>query len=183
MSGTSRIVVNDSIVSSTYPLPTAQTDSGYRNRFSFARKADTVLYAANDVIGTDTSAIHEFTNIGPSGGNIYITDVALEVDTTAVISGMTSYTLHLYDASPTAILDNAAWDLGASDRTKYIGSIALGTPVDIGSTLYVQTSNINKMVKLATGSTSLYGEIVTVGTWTPTSGLVFVVDLHTKRVN
>lgn len=161
---------------------------GGNTRFSFARTADITAYAAGDVIGINNagsagSAIHAITTIGPAAGHIFITDVNFEIDITAVVSGMTSFKLHLYNASPDAIVDNVAWDLSsAGDRTKYLGFVDLGVPVDVGSTLYVQNIAVNKKIKLAAASTTLYAQLQTVGAWTPASGSVFVIDIHTVAV-
>ena len=146
---------------------------------SLTRTADTNAYAANDVIGaaTGSTAALTFASMGPSAGRIMITSVQLELDITAVISGMTSFDLHLYNITPPSALgDNAAFDLPAGDRASYLGKISLGTPVDLGSTLYVETNSVNKQVLLA--GTSLFGYLVTVGAYTPASASVFVVTLH-----
>src|SRR3990167_5391140 len=146
---------------------------------SFARVADTTAYLANDVVGeaTTISAALEFKNMAPAGGGrIMITSHSLEIDATAVISGQTSYRLYLYSSPPpSAFADNAAWDLGAADRPMYLGYVDLGTPVDLGSTLYVQAEP-SKDVRL-TGS-SLFGYLVSNGAYTPASATVHVITLH-----
>jgi hypothetical protein len=161
------------------------TANGYRSAAAFTRPANTTGYTAGDVLGgagspdaDPGSAILEFASVGPSGGYILIASADLRVDLTAVPSGMTSFRLHLYDASPTAILDNAAWDLPSGDRSSYLGYVDLGAPVDVGSTLFVQTDQLNKPFKLASGQTSLWGELVTNGTYTPASGTVYTPRLH-----
>lgn len=156
-------------------LPT----QGYSASVSLTRTADTAVYAANDVIGaaTGSTAALTFASMGPSAGRIMITSVSLEIDAAAIISGETSYTLHLYDVTPPSALgDNAAWDLPAGDRASYLGFVSLGAPADLGSTLYVEANQINKQVKLA--GTSLFGYLVTVGTYTPTASRVHVIKLH-----
>jgi hypothetical protein len=154
--------------------------AAYTSEVTITRPSNTTAYTAGDVIGVADagtpanagSAIHELANIGPAGGWIMITAADLMVYVTGVPAGMTSFRLHLYSASPTAILDNAAWDLPAGDRAGYLGYIDLGSPADVGSTLYVQAEQINKQVKLAAGSTSLYAELVSNGGFTPASGAV-----------
>lgn len=146
---------------------------------SFARTADTTAYSANDVVGGATSmtAALEFKNMGPAGGShIRIINAELEIDSTAVISGQTSYRLYLYGSPPpSAFADNVAWDLGAADRPMFLGYVDLGTPVDLGSTLYVQ-SEPSKDMKL-TGS-SVFGYLATNGAYTPASATVYVITLH-----
>lgn len=158
--------------------------AAYSSKVTLTRTADTNAYAANDVLGaaTGSTAALTFASIGPSaGGEIMITTVSLEIDAAAVISGETSYRLYLYNVTPPSALgDNAAWDLPAGDRASFIGYVDLGTPVDLGSTLYVQTAAVNKQTKLASGS--LFGYLTTVGAYTPTSARVYVIDLHSQAV-
>lgn len=113
---------------------------------------------------------------------ISIESSVLRVDLAAVISGMTSYTLHLYNVTPPSALgDNAAWDLPSGDRSAYLGSISLGTPADVGSTLYIETQNHNKRVKLS--GTSLFGYLVTAGGFTPSAQIGFNVQLLANAGN
>jgi hypothetical protein len=159
------------------PLPV--TNQGFSVAVSLTRTADTNGYTANDVLGaaTGATAALTFASIGPSGKDIKITGCSLEIDRNAVISGETSYILYLYSVTPPSALgDNAAWDLPAGDRASFLGSVNLGTPVDLGSTLFVETNSLAKQVKLA--GTDLFGYLVTVGAYTPASGTVHVVTLH-----
>lgn len=146
---------------------------------SFARTADTSAYAANDVLGvaTDATAALTFSGMGQSGTRILITSVELEVDLSAVPSGMASFRLYLYDATPpSALVDNAAWDLPSGDRSSFLGYVDLGTPIDLGSTLYVRTDIVNAQFKLR--GTDLYGYLVTSGAFTPASATVYKPTLH-----
>lgn len=151
---------------------------------SLTRTSDTNAYLANDVLGaaTGATAALTFASIGRHGGLIMLTSVELEIDRTAVISGETSYRLYLYNVTPPSALgDNAAWNLPSGDRASYLGYVDLGTPVDLGSTLYVQTTQINKQLKLA--SASLFGYLVTIGPYTPQSGTVHKITLHAINLN
>lgn len=146
---------------------------------SLTRTNDTNAYNANDVIGaaTGSTAALTFANMGPHGGKIMITSVEFEIDVTAVISGMTTFNLHLYSVTPPSALgDNAAWDLPSGDRASYLGYISLGTPVDVGSTLYVQTTQVNRQLQLA--SASLFAYLVPVGGYTPAASMVHKITLH-----
>ena len=160
-------------------LPT----QGYSAEVSVTRTNDTNVYAANDVIGaaTGSTAALTFASMGPSAGRIMITSAELEIDITAVISGMTSFRLHLYNVTPPSALgDNTAFDLPSGDRASYLGFIELGAPVDLGSTLYVAQDALNKQRTLA--GTSLFGYLVTVGAYTPAASSVFKVTLHSVAV-
>lgn len=153
--------------------------SGYSAAVTLTRTADTNAYTANDVIGaaTGSTAALTFSNMGPSGKEIIITSVQLEVDVASLPAGAANYRLYLYNVTPPSALgDNAAFDLPSGDRASYLGYVDLGTPVDLGSTLYVETANINKQVKLS--GTSLFAYLVTIGAYTPTSAAVKVITLH-----
>jgi hypothetical protein len=163
----------------------------YRSSVTITRPSNTTAYTAGDVVGQADSgtpanagsAILEFTEVGPHGGLVLIAEARFEVDVSSVPSGMTTFRLHLYDASPDAILDNAAWDLSSSgDRGKYLGYVDISTPVDLGSTLFSQNLMVNKVVKLAAGSTSLFGELQTTSGYTPTSAAVKKVTLVTAAL-
>lgn len=161
------------------PVPVTTSTQGYSAAVSLTRTADTNAYLANDVLGAavDATAALTFASMGPSAGRVMLTTAEFEIDSTAVISGQTSYRLYLYNVTPpSALADNVAWDLPSGDRASFLGYVDLGTPVDLGSTLYVQTTQINKQVKLA--STSLFGYLVTIGPYTPASATVHKITLH-----
>lgn len=154
--------------------------ASYGQSVSLTRTADTNAYAANDVVGAapGSTAALTFASMGPSGASVLITSISLEIDATAIISGETSYRLYLYSVTPPSALgDNVAFDLPAGDRASFLGYVDLGTPIDIGSTLYVQSDNVNRQVKLS--SSSIFGYLVTIGAHTPTSARVYVIKLNT----
>jgi hypothetical protein len=159
-----------------YPLGGA---SGYGNASaSITRTNDTNAYTANDVVGaaTGSTAAIEFTNMRPTAGQIRIVSSSLRIDAAAVIASETSYLLHMYSVTPPSALgDNAAFDIPSGDRASYLGFMSLGTPADLGSTLYVETNNIQKVVVLT--GTSLFGYLVTVGAYTPTASRVHTIKL------
>lgn len=153
----------------------------FDSQTTVTRPADTTAYAAGDVVGATLAAI-EFRNIGDAGQSIAITDADLRIDVTGVPAGMTTFRLHLYNANPpSAFADNAAWDLPAGDRLAYLGYIDFGTPVDVGSTLFVQTDGSgSKQIKMG-ASSSLWGYLVTNGGFTPTSAAVNAIRLNAKE--
>lgn len=166
------------------PAPPSVVSAGYSATVSHQRPNDTTSYTAGDVLGptTGTSAM-AFTPMGPAGGRIMITSARLERDVTALISGETSYSLYLYDRPPvSALADNAVFDIATTDRVGYLGKINLGTPVDEVSTLSVDTDGINKQVKLASGSTTLYAYLVSVGAYAPAANTVLSVTLSAVAV-
>lgn len=153
---------------------------GYSARVQVTRPSNTTTYGAMDVVGITGggTACIEFTNMGPAGGGeVMITSARFQRNANALISGETGYLLYLFNVTqPGAQADNAVFDIAAGDQASYLGVIDLGTPVDVGSTLVVDTDGINKQVKLA--STSLFGVLVTKTGYQPVSAAVHVVELH-----
>jgi hypothetical protein len=158
---------------------------GYSASASITRTNDTNAYTANDVIGaaTGSTAAVQFSfadrnGTAPiAGSSLWITSIELEIDAAAIISGETSYNLYLYNVTPPSALgDNAAFDIPSGDRASFIGKISLGTPVDEGSTLYIRTDQVNAQIKLS--GTTAFGYLVTVGAYTPTASRVYKVTLH-----
>jgi len=167
--------------------PTSTATAGAVPTVSFVRTADTTAYAANDVIGINAagvagSAIHTFALAGPAGGNVVISGFDLTIDATAIPAGMTTFRLHIYDASPTAILDNAAFNLVTADQLKHLAVLDNVTMADYGNSLFGINANIGHHVKLASGVTSLFGQLVTNAAFTPASGTAFQIRLRTRAI-
>ena len=136
----------------------------------------TTAYAATDVVG----GAKDFGVLGPSGATVMITTVQLMIDMASVISGMTSFTLHLFNVTPpSAIADSSPFTLASGDRASYLGSVLIGTPVDLGDTLYVEVNGVNKQVKLS--GTKMFGYLTTNGAYTPTANS-YTVTIHTMAV-
>jgi hypothetical protein len=166
------------ITASGQPLDVVS--AGFRSTVTITRPSNTTAYTAGDVVGdTGGSAILTLSSIGPSGGYILLQSAALIFSDSSVPSGMASFRVHLYNASPTAIADNAAFDLVSGERANYMGFFDIPAPVDFGSTLYAQTDYIGRMVKMATSSTTLYAEIETKGAYTPVSASTIELRLST----
>lgn len=155
--------------------------TSYRSAVTITRPSNTTAYTSGDVIGVADagtaanagSAIITLANIGPSGGYVLIQSVRLLIGNTSVPSGMASFRLHLYTASPTAVLDNAAFDLVSGEVASYVGFVELPTPQDLGSTIFTQVDYAGPLVKLGAGTTSLFAELETRGAYTPASGTVY----------
>jgi hypothetical protein len=151
----------------------------YRSTATITRPSNATAYAAGDVVGdTGGSAIISLTAAGPSAGFVIIQSVSLVFSDSAVPVGMGAFRLHLYSASPTAIADNAAFDLLSGDRATYMGFIDLPTPADLGSTLYTQTDYSGRLIKLGTASTTLFAELETRGAYTPVSASTVSVRVN-----
>jgi hypothetical protein len=168
----------------TGALYTEVKNSTVRTTVSVTRPNDTAAYTAGDIIGTATGSTAAITisSIGSINKIIRITDTKFYVSTGTLPSGMTSFRLHLYNATPpSAYGDNTAWDLPSGDRSSYLGYVDLGTPVDVGSTLYVQQTGLTYSFRM--GSTaSLYGYLVTNGAFTPSAQTVKTFTLYAMPI-
>jgi len=165
------------------------TGGGFSAKASFARTADILVYAAGDVIGAAVGATAALTfaavgpvlidTLGALPSHILLNNADLRIDGTTVIAGMTTFRLHLYDVTPPSALgDNVPWDLPAGDRASYLGFVDLGTIADLGSTLFTQAAPGKSLLLGAAGS--LFGYLVTVGTYTPESGTVHALRINTE---
>ena len=169
------------------PVPVADGNNSltvdgkaYRSTATITRPANTTAYTAGDVVGdTGGSAIVTLASAGPSGGFVLLQSASLVFSDSTVPSGMGSFRIHLYSASPTAIADNAAFDLVSGERDAYMGFIDLPTPQDFGSTVYTQTDYIGRLVKLAAASSSVFAEIETRGAYTPVSASTVSLRINT----
>jgi hypothetical protein len=151
----------------------------YRSVVSFARPNNASGYTAGDVVGSADSAIHTLSGIGPSGGFAFVQSISMTINASAVPAGMAAFRVHLYSSSPTAIADNAVFDLASGEASAYMGHIDLSAPQDLGSVLYTQADYPGRLIKLASGSTSLFAEIETRGAYTPGSGTVYGLRVST----
>lgn len=146
---------------------------------TITRVNDTNAYGALDVIGaaTGSTAAQTFARMAPSGGGVVlIRSTTLEIDASGLIASETSYNLHLYsDLPPSAFGDNTTWDLPSGDRGTYLGFLALGTPVDLGASIFVAVDGINKAIYLP--GENLYAYLSTVGGYTPTASRVYRIKI------
>lgn len=143
---------------------------GYGDTETITRPNDITAYTAGDVIGPTggVSAAIEFKPMGEGGRETFLMSLRLMIFDTGVISGETAYRLHLYDSlPPSALADNAPWDLPAGDRASYRGFIDIPAPTDLGSTLFAEVSGLNKEIKVP--SQSLWGYLVTIAGYTPSA--------------
>jgi hypothetical protein len=155
------------------------TGGAYRTTATITRPSNTTGYTAGDVVGdTGGSAIISLTTAGPTAGFVIIQSISLVFSDSVVPAGMGAFRLHLYSASPTAIADNAAFDLVSGERATYMGFIDLPTPADFGSSLYTQTDYSGRLIKLGAASTTLFAELETRGAYTPVSASTVSVRVN-----
>lgn len=148
----------------------AQPGIGCTATASFTPAA--AAYGAADVV--DVAKEFGFTYADgtpvPAGSLIKLTSSVLKIDQTALQSSEGAYVLYLYSVTPpSAQADNATWALASADLSSYRGSLALGTPVDLGAACYVRVAGLDVPVKLASTVSSIWGVLVTTPAFTFTA--------------
>ena len=163
----SRLLVDGSAVTQPVSMTTAPAGLAYLSTATITRAANTTAYTANDVYG----GVFELQNIGSSGGFVFISSIEIIFNITAVPSGMSGFAVYLYSSTPpSAITDNLPFSLGAGDTPSCLtpGGISLTASLARGGgSVVAEALNINRLIKLAPGSTSLRGYLVTLGAFTP----------------
>jgi hypothetical protein len=149
-----------------------KTGTAYQSVATIQRAANTTPYIANDVYG----AAFELPNFAPAGGHVFLSNVRITFNISALPSGMAGFLLYLYSVTPpSAVADNGAFSLPAGDRFPVCltpEGIDLGTAsLALGGGSVVldasKSNNINIQLKTATGSTSVWGYLVTRAGFTP----------------
>lgn len=145
-------------VGAASPLPT--TGGGGKSAAATFTPA-AASHVANDCNG----AAAQFSLAAPSGCTFLITDASLSIS--GGTAEATAWRLYLYNVTPpSAIADDGAFDFTyATDGAAFLGYVDLGTAVDLGGAQWVQTSGINRAVKLS--GTSVFGYLVNLTTSTP----------------
>jgi hypothetical protein len=143
--------------------------TGFASTATIQRPSGATAYTANDVYGS----IIELSNVGSSGGNVFINNIKIMFNTSTPPSGMTSLVIYLYSASPpSAIADNLVFNGASADRDFHLTEDGITLSVATmrgGGSFFAMASNINRQVKLAANSTSLWAYLVTPNAFTPTS--------------
>ena len=138
--------------------------------------AGVAAHSALDVISTAAGEVLEFASLGTASSSICILGAKLKYGHSDVPTSSAGYRLHLYNAAPTAIADNAAFNVPSADLAKYIGYIDLSTLVDLGDSCASCDNNINFMAKLV--GTGLYGILQCLAGETPAASKVFTITLN-----
>lgn len=140
----------------------------------FVSQATFTPAAASHVAGDVVGGAQEFKGLS-SGGNVQIVSASLLVNSATIET--TAWTVHLYERTPpSAIADDSPFDIPSGDQAVYLGSVAIAQLVDVGSSLYIQSDNINKGLRLS--SRSAFGYLVNGTTLTP-AAVAHIVTLYT----
>lgn len=153
----------------------------YKSQPTITRPANVTAYTAGDVVGGVVTFLDMASTIGR---DVVIISADLRINITAIPTGMSSFRLYLYNGTPpSALADNAAWDLPAGDRAAFLGFVDVGSPADLGSTLFCQVDALNKQVRMGAAETALYGYLVTNGGFTPAANSeIYIPALHTVEI-
>lgn len=137
-------------------------------------------HSAGDVVSTDAGEVMEFdfTGLIEAGGSGRINSILTTLNNNAVFTSGAGYDLHLFTVAPAAQATNAALDITTTELPNYVGKIATGTLVDLGSICAVYTKDLALDFKLATGSTKLYGKAVCSGGETTVTGKTLKFNLN-----
>lgn len=147
----------------------------------FTRPANATQYTAGDAVGTASTNVLTFSDVGyHTGAAARITALRILKSDGADVTGA-SFRLHLYKAAPTAVADNSANAVLYAERTDYIGYIDTGTMVVTGGAA-IAAVNVSPGLVVTTGAAGvLYGALEAVGTYTPASAETFSVGLTVEK--
>ena len=134
-------------------------------------------HSAGDVVSTDAGAVLTFATGLAAGKSGLIRSSLVTINNNAVFTSGGGYTLHLYSSAPTAQATNAAFNMTATDMAKYIGSITIGTLVDLGDTCAKYDKGHDFDFTLAASATSLFGKLVCLGGETTVTGKIITINL------
>jgi len=145
---------------------------------SFTRPNNTTAYGAGDVVSDSTTepTLLDFGTLQHNAVEIFNAQLIIYLD--AAISGMDTWTLHLYRAAITAKNDNSVWDCLEADRPNYIGNFQFAACTDVGSSIISQKTSINQVLDCP--GKKLYGILETDGAFTPSASIEFLINLFVK---
>jgi hypothetical protein len=146
-------------------------NSGTKSSAAFTPAAS--AHGARDVVG----GAKEFTFVGNDPGESRIIN-SVELMIAGATAVTTTWEVHLYTVTPpSAIADDAVFDIASGDRTSYLGFVAIAQGVDYGATQYGRSLLIGQQVKLR--GTSLFAYLVNVSAIT-TEAVAHTVTLHSS---
>lgn len=145
----------------------------------FTRPADTTVYTFGDVVGTNAATYLTFANVTRLASSVgYIIGVQVATDNWLCRQALR---LHLYNVAPTAIADNAVFEMEYTDKASYLGFIDLpacqsGPTSASGGATAVLNENFSYRI-VSDSSKQIFGMLESRDGSTPTSGQKFYVSL------
>ncbi|MCX6223219.1 MAG: hypothetical protein NTV01_00445 [Bacteroidia bacterium] len=142
-------------------------------------------YAVADVIGSTLSPksnlIFDLTDYTYPGQGVWIVGISLSINYAMLFSGMTSgFRVHFFNDLPVENTDNAQFALSAGDELKYMGMVALPTPINKGAFIQTDTNlTVTEFpIVLNTGTPVIVAQIETLSAFTPSIGCTFTLVLN-----
>ena len=150
---------------------------------SITRMANATPYDAKDIVAALVASPQPLTFAGASGelsGQGRIKAVRVVTD---LITCITQFRLHLFNAAPAGIADLAQCTAPLfTDRAKWIASISLAALATSGGTgvsaAYVQSLALDIPFSCANGDNAIYGLLETIDGFTPASGQIIAIYLE-----
>ena len=143
---------------------------------TLTRPANTTAYTAGDAITDSTSAptALQFTGTGISGSGILRISHA-----TIAKSGVNleTFQLWLFNSSPTATNDNAAFTLTDADNDACVGVLTFGTGLTAVNNSYYHLANLDVRIQTTSTSQVIYGLLKGAAGFTPVSAETFKITL------
>ena len=120
--------------------------------------------ATSHVAGDVNGGAQEFKSCGNVGGFVKLMSASIRIANATAET--TAWVVYLFDVTPpSAVADDGAFVLAAGDYASFVGAVALAQTTDVGDTQYIESNNINKVVRLR--GSSLFGYLVNGTTLTP----------------
>lgn len=148
----------------------------------FTRPANTTAYSAKDVMTDGVKKAMEFPNFSPvPGAAIHILNAIMISSNPAASPG--AFELLLFDSPQDLAADNSAYSPSNSDILELLGVVRFDRyNVNAISSVYHPASFGRLYARLAPGSTSLYGVLVSTAAYTPISTENFHIKLWGEMV-
>lgn len=148
----------------------------------FTRPANTTAYSAKDVMTDGVKKAMEFPNFSPvPGAAIHILNAIMISSNPAASPG--AFELLLFDSPQDLAADNSAYSPSNSDILELLGVVCFNSyNVNAISSVYHPASFGRLYARLAPGSTSLYGVLVSTAAYTPISTENFHIKLWGEMV-
>jgi hypothetical protein len=109
--------------------------------------------------GECVGAAQRFSPVAGPDDSFVIKNSMIRIEHATAVASV--FTLHFYSVTPpSAIADDAVFDIPAGDRASYLGSLAIAQPADVGATQIAETQTHNKSIRLPAGATGLWAYLV-----------------------
>lgn len=152
----------------------------YFSEVTVTKPATTTAYDINKVYGN----LFQIPNIGSSGGIIELISVSIIFDLATLPAGMSDFALYLFNSSPaTAFANNELFSVPTNNRASLLTLNGINLTANLtrgGGTVVAETTLINSTFKLASASTSLWGYLVSLSTFSHNVASNFIIRLYAK---